>query len=130
MRCPDSSGGQVVLAGLLVLIPEMRKPLLAFPELCQSFFALVGQAVELYPHEVARLSGETCTADTPRWTLVVNLSAPCAQLPQTGLSPGVPSCMPYTRQQAQGIPASTELTPAWSLLACGTMAMGVAMIMP
>ena len=50
--------GQVVLAGLLVLIPHMRKPLLAFQDLCQSFFALVGQAVELHPHEVARLPGE------------------------------------------------------------------------
>ena len=53
----------MALAGLLVLIPHMRQPLLAFPELCQAFFALIGQVVELHPQEVARLPGEPELSD-------------------------------------------------------------------
>ena len=119
MHRPDSSGGQVVLAGLLVLIPEMRQPLLAFPELCQSFFALVGQAVELYPHEVARLSGEPCTAETPCWPLAPSICRgqvpdchdwPCHQASRAA----TPACLVYvsmhTRHQ---LPPSWELPSGW-----------------
>ena len=49
---------QVVLAGLLALLPQMQAPLLAFPRLCTRFFALLALVLELHPGEVARLSGE------------------------------------------------------------------------
>ena len=49
---------QVVLAGLVVLLPHMRTPLLAFPKLCQAFFSLVGSVLEVHPQEIARLQGD------------------------------------------------------------------------
>lgn len=48
---------QVVLTGLLVLLPRMRAPLLAFPKLCSAFFSLVGAVLEVHPDELARLPG-------------------------------------------------------------------------
>ena len=48
---------QVVLTGLLVLLPHMRAPLLAFPKLCSAFFSLVGSLLEVHPDEMARLPG-------------------------------------------------------------------------
>ena len=54
---PSTCPAQVVLAGLLVLLPQMRPSLLGYPKLCQAFFSLVGSALEVHADELARLPG-------------------------------------------------------------------------